>query len=902
MSQFWHTKSIRDCLIELETSNTGLKDDQVVLRREKYGPNALPSQKKKGIFFVFLSQFQSPLVYLLLISGIVIFLIGEHSDGIVVMAVLLFNAIIGSIQEGKAENTLLALNKLTKSNSTVIRNNEEMSISDEELVPGDIVLLSEGEKVSADLRILESHNLRIDEASLTGESLPVYKTSDTLFLENLSPADQNNLAFKGTNIVSGNGKAVVVRTGVNTEIGKIAQKIVSIDSDIPLKKNIKNLSQAIVAAVVFLCISLFIFGVLRGEEVKTMFITVISIAISVIPEGLPIVMTLVLATGVFRMSKRNALVKKLQAVEALGQAEVIAVDKTGTLTKNELVIKNIYVDKKFFSIEGIGYEPKGVVSLDGNNVDVSNHPELLLSGKIATFCANARLFFLEDENNWKVSGEPTEAAMLVLGEKFGFHKFEIEKESPFLEEIPFDYKLKYHATLHSVEGNKFMTVVGAPEEIIKISTKIYKDGRIQDMTEEDRISIALAHKKFSKSGQRVIAFAMDQDVTHSFVPELIANVVFVGLFGMQDSLREGVKDSIKEAQNAGIKIVMITGDHKITARAIAIEASIAKHDDFVLDGSELDKLDDEDLLKILDKISVFARVTPEHKLRIVNLYKTAGKIIAMTGDGVNDAPSLVSANLGISMGKIGTEVAKEASDIVLLDDNFRSIVSAIEEGRSIFRTIKKIVLYLFSTSVGEVLTIIIALVLGLPLPIIAAQIIWLNLVTDGFLDVSLAMDPKDKNILTGRFEKPKKYIVDGLMIKRTIFMAVPMAVGTIILFTLYLGEGINHAWTISLTSLAVFQWLNIWNCRSERDSIFTRNIFSNKYLISATILVVVLQLFAVYNSFMQSILRTTDLTPKDWFIIVSTALSIVIVEEIRKFFARRVFAKKLVTNDNYQNN
>lgn len=887
MSQFWHTKSIRDCLIELETSNIGLKDDEVVLRREKYGPNALPNQKKKSTFFIFFSQFQSPLIYILLISSVIIFLVGEHSDGVVVLVVLLFNAIIGSIQEGKAENTLLALNKLTKSNSTVIRNNQEMSILDEELVPGDIVLLSEGEKVPADLRILESHNLRIDEASLTGESLPVYKTSDTLFLENLNLADQNNIAFKGTSIVSGNGKGIVVATGLNTEIGKIAQKIVSIDNDIPLKKNIKNLSEAIVAFVILLCLSLFIFGVMKGEDVRTMFVTVISIAISIIPEGLPIVMTLVLATGVFRMSKRNALVKKLQAVEALGQAEVIAVDKTGTLTKNELVIRNIYVDKRFFSISGDGYEPKGEVSLDGSVVDVSNHPELLLSGKIATFCANARLFFIEEQKNWKVSGEPTEAAMLVLGEKFGFHKFEIEKESPFIEEIPFDYKLKYHSTLHNVAGDKFMTVVGALEEIIKLSTKIYKDGRIQDMTEEDRISIAMAHKKFSKSGQRVIAFAMNQSIEHPFAPEFISNIVFVGLFGMQDSLREGVRDSIREAQNAGIKIVMITGDHKITARAIAIEANIAEHHDFVLDGSELDKLTDEDLLKILEKVSVFARVTPEHKLRIVNLYKTLGKTIAMTGDGVNDAPSLVSADLGISMGKIGTEVAKEASDIVLLDDNFRSIVSAIEEGRSIFQTIKKIVLYLFSTSVGEVLTIIIALVIGLPLPIIAAQIIWLNLVTDGFLDVSLAMDPKDKNILLGKFQKPKKYIVDALMIRRTILMALPMAFGTIVLFTLYLQESINYAWTVSLTTLAVFQWFNVWNCRSEKESIFNKNMLSNRYLISATILVVLLQLFAVYNPYMQSILRTTDLALRDWYIIILTGLPIVVLEEIRKFFARR---------------
>jgi Ca2+-transporting ATPase len=598
-------------------------------------------------------------------------------------------------------------------------------------------------------------------------------------------------------------------------------------------------------------------------------------------------MTLVLATGVWRMSKRNALVKKLQAVEALGQARIIAVDKTGTVTKNEMVIQKVYVDGKFFDIGGVGYEPMGEIRYENKIIDPPNHPELLLTGKIAAFCANARVIFLEEEKVWRVAGDPTEAAMLVFAEKLGFHKDELERDSPIIGEIPFDYKLKYHATVHRQDGQKFLSVVGAPEIILGLSQKIWRAGKSQHLPNEEKQKLESVFLSMSQEGLRVVALAETSDVPEILAPEEIKSLTFVGFFGMKDALRPEVKEAMQKATSAGIRVVMITGDHKVTAQAIAKEAGIYKEGDIILTGEDIDALSDAELSEKLSKTSVFARVTPEHKLRIIKAYKAAGEIVAMTGDGVNDAPSLVAADLGVAMGRIGTEVAKEASDIVLLDDNFGSIVSAVEEGRNIYKTIKKVILYLFSTSVGEVLTITGALFLGYPLPLLAAQIIWLNFVTDGFLDVALAMEPKEEGLLRGNFERPKKYLVDKLMAQRMFVMAIPMMIGTLFLFKGYFENDLTKAWTISLTTLAVFQWFNAWNCRHESKSIFQMNPFSNKFLVGATLIVISLQLLAVYHPLMQKFLRTTSLEFSEWLVIISVAASILFVEEIRKFFYRK---------------
>ena len=889
MAQPWYSFSLEKVFNKLESSDRGLSFDVVKKRLKQYGPNSFPEEKPHSKLRLFLSQFQSPLIYILLAASAVIFVLGETVDGLIILAVLLFNAIVGVVQEGKAQNTLLALKKFVETNATVLRDGKEYIISDHEVVPGDILILQEGERISADARVVISQSLKVDEASLTGESEPIYKSVEISDRDNLPTAEQKNMVFRGTHVVAGHGRVVVVATGLSTVIGGIAKEISSIDTEIPLKANIRYLSRAIIATVVIISTVLFIVGVSMGHTAKEMFTTVVSLSVSIIPEGLPIVMTLVLATGVWRMSKQNALVKKLQAVEALGQARVIAVDKTGTITKNELVIRKVWTADKLFEISGAGYEPKGDIKFEGNTIDPINEDEISYLGKASALVATARLLYAEETKEWRISGDPTEAAMLVFAEKAGFNKEDILRESPLLSEIPFDYKLKYHATVHQVGGSPFLTVAGAPEIILALCNDVRRGGKNHSFSKKEKEELEVIFTNMSEEGLRVIAVAVHPDAPKQLKADSVNSLSFVGFFGMQDTLRPEVREAMSRAKEAGIRVVMITGDHKITARSIAKEAGIYQEGDTILTGVEIESMYDAELADKLANTTVFARVTPEHKMQIINAYKKRGEIVAMTGDGVNDAPSLVAADLGVSMGKIGTEVAKEASDIVLLDDNFGSIISAIEEGRSIYKTIKKVILYLFSTSTGEVLVISVALFLGYPLPILAAQIIWLNFVTDGFLDMALAMEPKEKGLLSGTFEHPKKYIVDSLMIQRMVVMAIPMMIGTLFLFSLYFATDIAKAWTISLTTLAVFQWFNAWNCRSENRSIFNTELLSNRYLIGATLIVIALQIVAVHTPIMQTILRTVPLTLSEWLMIISVAASIVVIEEIRKFFYRRRF-------------
>ncbi len=899
----WHTKTIPEIFETLRSREHGLTKEEAGRRFKEDGPNTLPEGKADSLAVIFFRQFQSPLIYILLAAAAIVFAMGETIDGTIIFAVLFFNAIVGTIQEGKAQNTLLALKKLVETRATVLRDGKEFIIPDSEVVLGDIIILQEGEKVPADARVIAAANLKIDEAALTGESEPVHKIANTLSIGKvgLATTEQKNMIFNGTHILAGSGRAIVVAIALETVIGQISKEIAAIDTEIPLKINIRYLSRLIMITVASISTLLFLLGIVSGKSAKVMFATVVSLSVSIIPEGLPIVMTLVLATGVWRMLKRNALVKKLQAVEALGQARVIAVDKTGTITKNEMVIQRVYlpageagVDGKFFVVGGVGYEPKGRIQLNGSVIDAVNHPELLFAGKIAAFCANARVIFSEEDQVWRVAGDPTEAAMLVFAQKLGFHKDDLERESPLTSEIPFDYKLKYHATMHKTGGTnlpadrqEFLTVVGAPEVVLALSKKILRGGKSYHLSGEEKQRLESVFLSLSREGLRVVALAESREVADAAKPETIDSLTFVGFFGMKDALRSEVAEAMKKAASAGIRVVMITGDHKVTAQAIAKEAGIYQDGDTILEGSDIDIFSDAELAEKLTRTSIFARVTPEHKLRIIQAYKVRGEIVAMTGDGVNDAPSLVAADLGVAMGRIGTEVAKEAADIVLLDDNFDSIVAAIEEGRSIYKTIKKVILYLFAGSFGQVLTIVGSLFLGFPLPLLPAQIIWLNFVTDGFLDVALAMEPKEEGLLRGNFERPKKYLIDKLMVRRIIFMAIPMMLGALLIFEGYFKDDIVRAWTMTLTTLAMFHWFNAWNCRHESKSIFQMNPFSNKFLVGATLVIIALQLLVVYNPLMQKLLRIAPLELSEWLIIIPIAASIILVEEIRKFFYRR---------------
>lgn len=660
-----------------------------------------------------------------------------------------------------------------------------------------------------------------------------------------------------------------------------------IDTEIPLTKDIRWLSRIIIWAIAFISVTLFVLGIYLGNSLREMLATVVSLAVSIIPEGLPVVLTLVLATGVARMAKKQAVVKRLQAVEALGQAKIIAVDKTGTITRNELLIREVHVDGKNFRIGGTGYEPKGEVMLGENVVDPPNHNELLLAGKIAAFCANAKAIFREEVKSWRVAGDPTEAALAVFAEKVGFHKSDLERESPLVHELPFDYKTKYHLTVHVVDDKEFLTIAGAPEAILDIAEKVLADGEEIRLTKEKKKELVGVFENMSGRGLRVIAFgylSRHKTADHGAISINFEGLVFGGFYGMSDSLRPEVPEAVRRAEEAGMKVVMITGDHKLAAIAIAREAGIWKNDSKVLTGQDIDILHEDALSQEIGDVAVFARVTPEHKLKIVEAYRKKRQIIAMTGDGVNDAPSLVAADLGVAMGKIGTEVAKEAADIILLDDNFGSIVAAAEEGRSVYKTIKKVILYLFSTSLGELFVIAGALFLGYPLPLIPAQIIWLNFVTDSFQGISLGLEPKEKGLLEEEFKRPTRWIVDKLMAWRMVVMAAPMVIGTLYLFEKYLGNGMGlaKAQTMALTVLAAFQWINAWNCRSEKKSVLEQNPLTNKFLFLTTILVIVLHAAIIYVEPLQKIMGTVPLALKEWGIILLISLSILIAEEARK--------------------
>lgn len=877
MQNNWHAKAAPEILKELKANSNGLSLEAAEERLKKYGQNKLLEIKADRPAIIFFRQFQSPLIYVLFIAALIIFALAEIIDGLIILAILIFNALVGALQEGKAQNTLLALKKFAETKAMVWRAGREMIVADSQVAPGDIIILKEGEKVPADARVILSHNLSLDEAMLTGESEPVHKIEKVIKKNNLLLAEQKNMVFKGTYILAGSGRAIVVATGLETVIGKIAKEIKALDAEMPFKASIRYLTRLIVAAVSGISLLLFLAGLVLGKPLVAMFATVVSLAVSIIPEGLPIVMTLVLASGVWRMSRQNVLIKKLQAVEALGQARIIAVDKTGTITNNEMVVERVYSAGQIFDISGSGYEPRGEIKFKEKAVYPVNYPELILAGRIAVFCANARVMFDESSKRWSVSGDPTEAAMSIFGQKLGFNKEQLENESPSLADWPFDYKFKFQATARLVDDKNFLAAAGAPEEILKICR----------LEAKEKAELEAVFLRLSQSGLRVVALAGKFMAGNVLEVKAVNNLIFAGFLGMKDSLRPEAVEAVKKIIAAGVQVVMITGDHKDTALNIAKEAGIYRAGDLVLTGQEIDNLTAESLAEKIMACSVFARVTPEHKLRIIEAYKGRGEIIAMTGDGVNDAPSLVAADLGVAMGRIGTEVAKEAADIVLLDDNLTNIVRAIEEGRGIYKTIKKVILYLFSTSAGEVLTIALSLAAGWPLPLLPAQIIWLNFVTDGFLDVALAMEPKETGLVRGKFARPRKWLVDGLMARRIFLMALPMALGTLWLFKEYLAVDLVKASTIALTSLAVCQWFNAWNCRSEEKSILQMNFLANKFLVGATLIVIGLQFLAVYNPLMQKILHTAPLSSVDWLIIAPVAASIIAVEEIRKFFYRR---------------
>jgi len=883
----WHTESLHEIEKRLATHlTTGLLSQEIAARLSTYGPNKLPEEKGDSLVLLFFRQFASPLIAVLAFASLALLFLGELMDAGVIAFVLLFNAGVGTIHEGRAQNTLRALKKLIETKATVIRGGQEIIIPDVDVVPGDILLLKEGERIPADARIIETIGLRTDESSLTGEFGAIDKEKKTLKNKNLPLADRVNMVFKGTAVLSGSGSAVVTETGIRTEIGAIGTALsTATQTDIPLKKEISLLSKEILYIAGVICGVLFLFGILNGNSVRSMFGMVVSLSVSIIPEGLPIVLTLVLAHGVWRMAKRNALVKKLQAVEGLGQIQVIAVDKTGTITKNEMIVRHIRTESALFSLTGDGYNPEGIIR-SSDESDITTHKDLLKINTIATLTSNAHVMYSEKLHAWQVSGDPTEAAIVVAAKKIGHPKDMLHRDYRDSGELPFHYQKKYHATLHASKNAQILTIAGAPEAILSLSSSLLSHGTQKSFGKKEKEKVEKEIHEYSKKGMRVIAFAYTEYPVHSIITleeSLVKNLTFAGFYCLEDTVRQEAISSIQQASLAGIRIVMITGDHPLTAQAIAEKAGIFRSGDTVLTSQNIDTMDDTEFQNALATVTVFARVTPQYKMRIIQGYKNRGERIAMTGDGVNDAPALVAADLGIAMGKIGTEVAKEASDIILLDDNFASIIAAIEEWRNIYKKIKRVILYLFATNLGEVLLIAGTLILGMPIPLIPAQIIWLNLITDSFFDVSLGMEPYQKNILS-RTWKTETSLIDTTMIVRIILMALTTMIGSFIAFSLYYASDLPKAWTLTLTTIAIAQWFNAWNCRSNRTSLFVMNPFSNKFLLGALSTVLVLQLAAIYTPFLQIVLRTVPLSLSEIGLCILLAVPTIFIEEIRKLF------------------
>ena len=881
----WYQLTVKETFEKLRASESGLSNSEIKERLLQFGPNKFIEEEKISRLKILVHQFTSTLIYILLIAGVVTIFLNEYIDSGVIFAVVILNAIIGYIQEYKAEESVRALKKMVVPKAKVLREGKEKEINSEELVPGDIVLLASGVRVPADLRLFKTIELRVEEAMLTGESLPAEKATSLIKEENLTPGDQKNMAFMGTIVVSGRAKGIVVETGHSTVLGQIATEVREVAVvKTPLQYKLMRFARLIGILVIAFSALIFGAGILLGEKASEMFMIAVATAVSAIPEGLPVAVTIVMAIGVARMARRNAVIRKLPAVETLGSTTVIGSDKTGTLTKNEMTVRVVYDGEKAYRIGGIGYEPKGEIRYQLEPVDIKASANLLMVFRIGMLCNESNIY--EEEGEFKVDGDPTEGALIVSAMKAGLNLIEETRHYPQTAIIPFESEYGYMATLHRHGGKKFIFVKGAPEKILDMCTECVVKDRI-----ETKEILNKAHL-FAREGMRVLAMAYKEaphdidEITHHDVD---GNLVYVGFQGMIDPPRTDVMDAVKGCKKAGIKVVMITGDHAATASAIAKMLGISSEESGVMTGKEIEAMSNDELFNKVKDISVFARVSPKHKLRIVEQLIRYGEIVAVTGDGVNDAPALRAAHIGIAMGKSGTDVAKEASDMVLADDNFASIFAAVEEGRVVYDNIKKVTLFLISCGFGELIAIIGTIVMGYPIPYIPAQILWLNLVTNGLQDVALAFEPAEKGVLNRPPRNPKEGILSSLMIQRTVLMGITLAAGTLFLFILNLNAGVplERARTIALTTMVFFQFYQAFNCRSETRSIFRMSPISNPLLFISMIAAFLAQLSVIYVPAFQWVFRTVPITINEWVQIFMVSTTVILVVEMDKWIRGR---------------
>ncbi len=880
--QFPYQQSIESLEQNYKTDSTmGLSTNEAQERLRFHGTNELAHKAPPSIVRIFIRQFQSPLIYILLIAAGIIIVLGNGLDALIISIILFFNAIIGTIQEGRTQLLLESLKKFLKSEALVVRDADENIVPSETIVPGDIIVLQQGERVPADARLISQNLLLVDESMLTGETVGVHKTTNIIEQE-VPTHDQTNMIFKGTYILSGTAKALVTQTGAKTQIGKIGTLAQTIREEIPLKKDLDTLSRFVLIFIAVSCAFLFIVGLLHDRSINDLLITLSALFICVVPEGLPVVFTLTLVNGAYRMAKENVVVKQLHAAEGLGRTTTIVIDKTGTLTKNEMMVTTVYTNNQFYTITGEGYQPKGTISLNGTLLtSLRDHFTLDLMAQAAALLNRTKIEIDPQTGLYALKGDPTQAAINVFSQKARYDQTDLLATYTFVNEIPFQSDLRYQADFYLKDNKLIAFIVAAPEYIIAHSRAITTHDKeaFDTMLKSGLRIIGAAYKEFAPT------IISAQTSAEDFKKMIADNFVFLGFFGLQDTIRPEVPQMITDTRQAGLYVVMATGDHKDTALFVARTVGIFHEGDRVIDGSELKTMSDEELVSALPKTTVFSRLTPENKLRLIDLYHQQGAVVAMTGDGVNDAPSLVAADIGIAMGIIGTEVAKEVADVILLNDSFASIVNAIAYSKHMFTTLRRVILYFFATNLAELLLILAAVLINFPvLPLMAVQIFWLNLVTDGFLNVALALEPQEDSALNEIKMKNHHALVDTALMIKTFYLATVMAIGSLILFSYYEPFDIKKAQTIALVTMAMFQWMNAWNCRSETHINFQLGWLSNRWLIAATTFVFILQIMLVHVPFLQRIFHTVPLSFAQWILIIVVTGSIVVIEELRKYF------------------
>jgi Ca2+-transporting ATPase len=872
---------------------TGLSEAEARKRLAEAGPNELRQAKATSPVVIFLGQFKDFIIWVLVGAAVVSGFMQEWVDALAIVAIVILNSILGFIQEYRAEKSLAALRKMASPTSKAIRAGRHEVIPAGDLVPGDLIELEAGDHIPADGRLVWlTSNFSTQEAALTGESTPVLKTIHPLGERQVPLADRANMAYTGTSVASGRARAMVTDTGMRTELGRIAGMIQEIQHEsTPLQKKLEEFGKWIVYLCFGLVAAVFLLEWIRGGGIMEVFLTAVSLAVAAIPEGLPAVVTIALALGVQRMVRRHALIRKLPSVETLGCATVICSDKTGTLTKNEMTVQAMLAGGEVFRVTGIGYEPTGELLLDQAPVDLAEHPDISKVMQCAVLCNGAQL--LRHPDGYRIFGDPTEAAMLTAAAKADLWKESLEAEFAFVDEIPFDSERKKMSVLRRKDGRLYSFVKGAPDVLVADCAWIEEDSAVRPLTGEDRERILAVNGEFADGAMRVLglAYKVLEDAPGSYNAAVLeADLVFTGLMAMIDPPRPEVKHAVLQCQKAGIKTVMITGDHKNTAVAIARELGFFGPDSIALSGVELDSLADERLSRDIERMPVYARVSPEHKLRIVKAWRRKGHVVAMTGDGVNDAPAVKEADIGVAMGITGTDVTKEVSDMVVTDDNFASIVAAVEEGRGIYDNIKKFVQYLLSCNAGEILVMFTASLLGFPVPLLPVQILWVNLVTDGLPALALGVEPVDPGVMERPPRKKNEPVVTRKRAALMLIQGAFIAFCSLLAFCLVLfveGEDIERARTAAFIVLACSQLFHAFNCRSMTRSIFELGLFTNYKLVLATGFSFLLQMSVVYLPFAQRVFKTQSLGLTDWAMVILISSFPLWAMEIFKLVARK---------------